>query len=93
MDLSQSGERPERQVESLRFDTIPSSPELAGVAEDDGRRWELKRHDSAVYAVAQQCEESRHQPRRPALAKIRPGEDQHRRWGQLDIAVLKVKAC
>src|SRR5262249_42480885 len=32
--LSQSGERPERYIESLRFDTMPSSPHLAGVGED-----------------------------------------------------------
>jgi hypothetical protein len=29
--LSQSGEQPERYIESLRFDTMPSSPILQGV--------------------------------------------------------------
>src|SRR5262249_37766202 len=30
--LSQTGERPEREVESLRFDTIPSNPTLPALA-------------------------------------------------------------
>jgi hypothetical protein len=31
--LSQSGERPERYVDIFRFDTMPSSPHLAGMSE------------------------------------------------------------
>ena len=34
--LSQSGERPERQAESFRFDTMPSSPSLQAWAKTVG---------------------------------------------------------
>src|SRR5262245_19837945 len=34
--LSQSGERPERYIESFRFDTMPSSPILQAWAKTDG---------------------------------------------------------